>query len=93
MACFNYEYFKNERFFHKNKIQAAIPYYNDLENLPKNNYAVHFYNEVWRSSEALDKSYIYDDGCLYEKLKEKYGVKNNKNTKKVSLDLFLRTMD
>ena len=80
---------KMKDFFTKNKIQAAIPYYNDLENLPKNNYAVHFYNEVWRSSGALDKSYIYDDGCLYEKLKEKYGVKNNKNTKKVSLDLFL----
>ena len=69
-----------KQFFEEKQIRVSVPYYNDVNDLPKNNYAVHFYNEVWRSSEGLNKSYKYNDGCLYEQLKEKYHVKNNNYT-------------
>ena len=77
-----------KQFFEEKQIRVSVPYYNDVNDLPKNNYAVHFYNEVWRSSEGLNKSYKYNDGCLYEQLKEKYHVNNNSD-KKVDMGLVL----
>lgn len=76
-------------FFEEKKIRVSVPYYNDINDLPKNNYAVHFYNEIWRSNEGtINKSYKYDEGCLYEQLKKKYNVETKTN-KKVNMGLVL----
>lgn len=39
-----------------------------------NSYAVHLWNEVWRSNN-FDKNAQYDKNCLFEKLKRKHGIK------------------
>ena len=46
------------------------------------------YNEIWRSTNDIDKSYNFDKGCLYEKLKKKYNVKTELS-KEVNIDLVL----
>ena len=80
---------KMQNFFKKNKLRVAVPYYNDINNLPRDNYAVHFYNEIWRSNEdTINKSYKYEEGCLYEQLKRKYNV-DTETDKKVFINLEL----
>jgi hypothetical protein len=37
-------------------------------------YTVHFWNEVWNTGK-LDKNGQYDSGSLFEKLKNKHGIK------------------
>ena len=54
------------------------PILNDLNNRPSENYAVHLYNEVWRRN-GCNKNAIYEQGCLYEQLKQRYGVTNDGN--------------
>lgn len=34
-------------------------------------YAIHLWNEMWRRARQ-DKNAVYDEGCLYERLKQKY---------------------
>ncbi|WPU91654.1 glycosyltransferase [Mucilaginibacter sabulilitoris] len=40
----------------------------------KASYAVHFWNEIWRSS-RFDKNARYSASCLFEQLKRKHGIK------------------
>jgi len=54
------------------------PILNDLNNRPSENYAVHLYNEIWRRN-GCNKNAIYEQGCLYEQLKQRYGVTNDRN--------------
>ena len=61
---------------------------NDINNLPTNNYGVHLYNEIWRNNKDINKSYNYDEYCLYEELKRKYNVKSISNNK-ISFDILL----
>ena len=74
------------------------PILNDLNNRPSENYAVHLYNEVWRRN-GCDKNAIYEQGCLYEQLKQRYGVINDKNGKSKTIIFtnnqggFLRTLN
>ena len=79
---------KVKDFTQKHNFNVKHLYYNDINSLPKENYAVHFYNEIWRNSEGLNKNYKFEEGCLYEQLKEKYNVKTlSNNLIKFNLDI------
>lgn len=41
------------------------------ENITKDTYAIHLWNEMWRRNK-MDKSIIYSKNCIYEELQEKY---------------------
>ncbi len=42
-------------------------------NFTEASYAVHLWNEAWRA-QNIDKDKVYHAGCLYETLKQRYGV-------------------
>ena len=47
--------------------------YNNINNLPKELYGIHLWNEVWRRLN-IDKNKKYSDLCLFEQLKLKYNI-------------------
>ncbi|MBE9070819.1 hypothetical protein IQ260_29725 [Leptolyngbya cf. ectocarpi LEGE 11479] len=52
-------------------IRDLIAIDNSLEELIKESYAIHLWNEMWRR-QSIDKNGTFVSGCLYEKLKSKY---------------------
>ena len=59
----------------------------DINKKHKENYAIHLYNEMWRSK-GCDKNDVYEEGCLYEQLKKLYGVKNKEGKEPRLLQIF-----
>jgi hypothetical protein len=76
------EKFKLHQYVQRPQVFCPVPFDDKCDNLlkdtavwepTKDNYAVHLWNEGWRSN-GLDKEAQYKLGCLYERLKRRYGI-------------------
>ena len=67
-CCEDYRsiFYPNEKDFDKNVIKS-------LNNIPKNMYCIHLWNEMLRQG-GIDKNGSFDEKSLFEQLKKKYGI-------------------
>ncbi len=49
----------------------------------ENTYAVHLWNEMSRNTPGFDKNARFDEASLFEQLKKKHGIENNKNAPRI----------